>query len=235
MKKFNRTRPTRNIATPGNGFLSRQGRYKRLAGHLLGCILVLAALLPALPLTAQQQAYEAEAAVRANGAAAQACGSCSGGAQVGNLGGSTKGTLTQAVTVGEAGDYQLTLSYATADPRTIFIVVNDQAPVEVPCPASGGWTTVATTEIRLTLRQGANAIRFENPGGWAPNLDKFALSPSPRYTVSGRVRQEGQPLAGVTVRRANTPSRTCPAATITPSRPRRPARYSARPISGLRP
>ncbi|WP_218126992.1 CBM35 domain-containing protein [Catalinimonas alkaloidigena] len=143
--------------------------------------------------------YEAEAGVRAGGAAVQACSACSGGSQVGNLGGASKGSVTHQVQVAEAGDYYLVLYYTSGDPRSIWITVNEQAPVEVPCAASGGWSMVGATRLTVALQAGTNTLVFDNATGWGPNLDAFVVQAVPRYTLSGYLNQGGAPVAGATL------------------------------------
>lgn len=121
------------------------------------------------------QSYEAETGVLSNGADIQGCGGCSGGSQVGNLG---NGAVVIPVTVATAGTYNLTISYSTGDPRTINVTPNGGNYIAVSCPASGGWSTVATTTASIVLNAGSNSIRLDNPNGYGPNIDKIAFDPA---------------------------------------------------------
>nr|WP_295922818.1 T9SS type A sorting domain-containing protein [uncultured Dyadobacter sp.] len=123
--------------------------------------------------TAWAQSFEAESGVLSNGADIQGCGGCSGGSQVGNLG---NGAVVIPVTVAAAGTYNLTISYSTGDPRTINVTPNGGSYIAVSCPASGGWSTVATTTASIVLNAGSNSIRLDNPNGYGPNIDKIAFS-----------------------------------------------------------
>lgn len=114
--------------------------------------------------------YEAEAAAntRAGGAVVAGCAACSGGSKVGYLG--NGGTLTfQGVTGG--GTRTVTLHYLTAETRTA--TVNGQTVTFAP---TGGWDSVGTTAVTLTLPAGATTIAIANPGGWAPDIDRITVS-----------------------------------------------------------
>ncbi|MEQ8238580.1 MAG: hypothetical protein RIA69_05165, partial [Cyclobacteriaceae bacterium] len=117
--------------------------------------------------------FEAEDGTIFGAADIQECGSCSGGAQVGNIGGGN-GYFTSEVIVEEGGIYNMTLSFSSGDPRSIFISVNDGGALELICD-SGDWGVVATAEVGLSLVEGTNIIRFFNDVGFGPNIDKFEL------------------------------------------------------------
>ncbi|MGS2738212.1 T9SS type A sorting domain-containing protein [Sinomicrobium sp. M5D2P17] len=119
--------------------------------------------------------YEAEDGALFNGATIQGCDSCSGGEQVGDLGGTNQSYFTYDVQVAETGMYTLRLSFSSGDPRSIFISANGDSPKEVVCE-SGGWTTVAETNLEIELHSGVNTIKFFNDTGYGPNIDKFSLS-----------------------------------------------------------
>ncbi|MBB5638090.1 alpha-galactosidase [Pedobacter cryoconitis] len=124
----------------------------------------------------QQTIYEAETGTLSGGANIQSCNSCSGSKMVGNLGGTTNGSLLSSVNVSTAGTYNLTVYYATNDPRSIFLKVNNNAAIQLPCFSSGGWTTVATTTVVVNLNSGNNTIKMDNNSGWAPNVDKLEIT-----------------------------------------------------------
>ena len=121
-----------------------------------------------------QTEYEAEQGTLSEGATIQDCGSCSNNQQVGNLGGSAQNYFTYDLDLLQAGDYEMELSFSSGDPRSIFIAVNDQEPVEVVCD-SGDWSTVGTISVTLTFASGTNTIKFYNDNDYGPNIDKFSL------------------------------------------------------------
>ncbi|MEU6745242.1 hypothetical protein ABZ914_03335 [Spirillospora sp. NPDC046719] len=46
----------------------------------------------------------------------------------------------------------------------------------VAFPATGGWDTVATTTVPVTLTGGDNTITIAGPDGWAPDIDKITIT-----------------------------------------------------------
>jgi chitodextrinase len=125
---------------------------------------------------ANPNSYEAEASgnTLAGGATVAACTPCSGGAKVGYLG--NGGTLTfTGVNGGTGGTKAVTVSYTSAESRTATIQVNAGTPVSVTFPSSGGWTTPGTATVNLTFTAGTNTVKFANPSGWAPDIDKISL------------------------------------------------------------
>lgn len=118
--------------------------------------------------------YEAEHGILSEGATIQDCGSCSNNKQVGNLGGSPDNYFTYDLDILVAGDYRMDLSFSSGDPRSIFIQVNNKAPVEVVCD-SGDWSTVGSISLALSFDQGSNTIKFFNDHNYGPNIDKFTL------------------------------------------------------------
>lgn len=119
---------------------------------------------------------EAETTSLFNGAAIQNCGSCSGGKQVGDIGGSSNGYITSVVNIQTGGNYIMDLSFSSGDPRSIFISVNDGVAKEIVCN-SGNWSVVGVESFQVALNSGNNTIRFFNSNGFAPNIDKFELKP----------------------------------------------------------
>src|SRR5690606_33355439 len=91
-----------------------------------------------------------------------------------NLGGSAQNYFTYDLDLLQAGDYEMELSFSSGDPRSIFIAVNDQEPVEVVCD-SGDWSTVGSISLTLTFAAGTNTIKFYNDNDYGPNIDKFSL------------------------------------------------------------
>jgi alpha-galactosidase len=135
---------------------------------------------------------EAETMSLFNGAAIQNCGSCSGGKQVGDIGGSANGYISTVVNAVAAGNYTLEFSFSSGDPRSIFISINDRPAQEVVCN-SGSWSVVGKESIPVNLNAGNNTIRFFNANGFAPNIDKFEIkpqltsNPTFNYGTSGRI------------------------------------------------
>lgn len=125
--------------------------------------------------------YEAEAAgnTLAGGAASSFCAVCSAGYDVKNVG-NVGGTLQfNGVTASAAGTRSVTIYYVNGDAtaRTSLISVNGGTGVSVSFPSTGGWSTVGTVTVNLTLSAGSNALKFYTTaaGVWAPDFDKLAV------------------------------------------------------------
>src|SRR5690606_11081507 len=121
-----------------------------------------------------QTSYEAEQGNLYEGATIQDCSSCSNKQQVGNLGGSAENYFIYELDLLQAGDYTMNLSFSSGDPRSIFIAVNDQDPIEVVCD-SGDWSIVGSTTLTLNFKAGSNTIKFYNDNDYGPNIDRFSL------------------------------------------------------------
>lgn len=121
------------------------------------------------------QTYEFENGTRTNSADIQNCDSCSGKI-VGNLGGNS--SVSVNVTVATAGWYNLQLFYCTGDPRTIRLTAGSATTIAIPCEPSGGWSTAASKNLSVYLNSGSTSLLWDNTSSWAPNLDKFVLTPT---------------------------------------------------------
>jgi hypothetical protein len=123
-------------------------------------------------------AYEAEAAgnTLAGGASDNGCGGCSGGAKVGNVGGSGSLTMNN-IMAPVAGTYLMRLSYVDGDSSRTAIMTVDGAPVELPLPGTNdnNWDTAQTVTVPVYLNAGGNAIQFGNPNGTVSDIDKVTV------------------------------------------------------------
>ncbi|MEN3304814.1 MAG: uncharacterized protein V7603_1016 [Micromonosporaceae bacterium] len=126
------------------------------------------------------RSYEAEASgnTLAGQAAVRSSAAASGGALVGFVGNGTANFLqfnnVQSGT-GSAGAHPVTVYYASGDNRSATISVNGGAATTVSTPSTGGWNTVGSVSVTLALDAGANTLRFGNPSGWAPDLDRIVV------------------------------------------------------------
>jgi hypothetical protein len=68
------------------------------------------------------------------------------------------------------------VDYLTSGPRSYFISVNGGAGVELDLDGSS-FGLPTSTVIPVTLKAGVNTIDFGNPTGYAPGLDRIAISP----------------------------------------------------------
>ncbi|MEQ9201415.1 MAG: CBM35 domain-containing protein [Cyclobacteriaceae bacterium] len=117
---------------------------------------------------------EAENGILSGSADIQACGNCSGGNKVGNIGGDGNGLLSNELNVTEGGAYTMILTYESGDPRSVFISVNDSDTTDV-IGDSGDWGLLKSTEVAISLKPGNNIIKFFNANGFGPNLDLLQL------------------------------------------------------------
>ena len=106
-------------------------------------------------------------------------GHCSGSKYVGNIG---KGrTIANSVTVEQTGKYNLTLYYISLDQRNLYIQVNGGEKVYHKLPNNGfSWDSdgLQMQVLEVELKAGRNTLIFGNDEDWAPNLDRFVISPS---------------------------------------------------------
>jgi alpha-galactosidase len=122
--------------------------------------------------------YEAEYATLSGSAASSAgfCGSCSGLAAVGNLGGAPQNAVTfDNVNVPVAGTYRMEIDYMTQGQRSFFVSVNGNTAQEL---VLNGYSfgTPTSTVIQVPIHAGSNQIEFSNPSNYAPNLDSIVIS-----------------------------------------------------------
>jgi alpha-galactosidase len=121
--------------------------------------------------------YEAENATLSGSTSAGFCGSCSGLASVGNLGGPLSTVTFADVNVPVAGTYQMEIDYMTQGQRSFFVTVNGGAAKELDLNGYS-WGTPTSTVVQVQLHAGSNQIEFGNPSNYAPNLDSITIAPS---------------------------------------------------------
>ncbi len=83
------------------------------------------------------------------------------------------------IKVNEDGNYILKIYYATGDNRTVRISANGGTSADVICFDSGSFDTVEYKEIILQLTKGNNTLRFYNPSGYAPDIDRIEIAEKP--------------------------------------------------------
>ena len=132
--------------------------------------------------------YEAESDVNTlqGSAIVLSCPTCSGGFKVSYVG-SNDGTL-QFNNVGAiaSGNYTVTICYLNGDAvRYATLSVNGGPGTPLSFPSTGGFQTVGSIQITVTLNTGCNTLKFNNPivGSWAPDFDRIQFN-CPTCTVS---------------------------------------------------
>lgn len=110
------------------------------------------------------------------GASVVDCATCASGNRVGYLEG--EGSVTVPLDdVAVAGARTLTIVYETDGARDLYVSVNGGDSRELTAlPGAGSWNDPATTTMTVTLKKGANTLKFHNPVGPAPDLDQFRIS-----------------------------------------------------------
>jgi hypothetical protein len=119
---------------------------------------------------------EAPANTVGGGATIASCSGCSGGEKVGYLGGSGYLTMNN-VHRDHAGTYLMTISYVDGDSSRTINVTVDGKQIDVPLSGTNDndWNAVHQQTIAVPLAAGDNSIRFDNPGGYAPDIDKIVV------------------------------------------------------------
>ncbi|MFF1610010.1 beta-L-arabinofuranosidase domain-containing protein [Amycolatopsis sp. NPDC058278] len=119
--------------------------------------------------------YEAEAGTLGGQAAVRSSSGASGGALVGYVGGGSANYLQFNGVNSTAGAHPVTIFYASGEARSLTVSVNGGAAVSVATPGTGGWDTVGSVQVTLTLAGGANTIRLGSSSGWAPDIDRIVV------------------------------------------------------------
>jgi alpha-galactosidase len=131
----------------------------------------------------QSITYEAENATLQGGAGHFYCEYCSGAGEAGFIGGgSANNVLFSDVTVPVTGTYQMEIDYLTSGPRSFFISVNGGPDTELDLNGSS-FSLPTSIVVPVQLNAGPNTIRFGNPTGYAPGLDRIAISLAPAQTT----------------------------------------------------
>ncbi|MET7424643.1 hypothetical protein [Dactylosporangium sp. NPDC005555] len=118
--------------------------------------------------------HAADPANLRNGARVIECPSCVGGSRVGYIGGpNTLAIRVAGVTA--AGERTLTVTYETAETRTLSVAVNDGPAQSLTLSGARDWLIPATVSLRVHLPAGTSWIRFFNDEGPAPDVNRIQL------------------------------------------------------------
>ncbi len=119
--------------------------------------------------------YECEDGVLKGNARVTDSMACSGGKKVGYLGDGQFNNLTITVNVPADGDYELLLYYCSGEDRYVEVHIGDSVQ-KMTGLNSGGWDMVSYEKITVTLKKGGNDILLCQPMGYAPDVDRIAIS-----------------------------------------------------------
>ncbi|MFC4810947.1 CBM35 domain-containing protein [Paenibacillus sp. GCM10023250] len=100
---------------------------------------------------------------------------CSGGKKIGDFGKNGSSVQFNQVNVPASGIYKMKLSYITQNNDPIRLTVNGGEPEIFTLPTTANWDTLGTYEMEVSLTAGSNTIKFDDNGGWGPDLDKIEL------------------------------------------------------------
>ena len=102
----------------------------------------------------------------------------SGGRYLSNIGNGNENMATFKYDAPIEGRYRLVITYFTAQNRQMFVRVNNGMKSNQVFENTGGWNaaTAKTKEIEVSLKAGTNIIALGSDSGWAPYIDKMALS-----------------------------------------------------------
>jgi hypothetical protein len=122
--------------------------------------------------------YEAEAPGNtvSGGASVVSCPACSGGAKVGNLGG-TGLLAVNGVTVSRAGTHLVKVSYVDGDSARTAVVTVNGTPFDLPLSGTNDndWDTPQTVTVPVRLHAGANTVQFGNPTDYVSDIDRISV------------------------------------------------------------
>ncbi|MFC4043803.1 hypothetical protein ACFO1B_35735 [Dactylosporangium siamense] len=118
--------------------------------------------------------HAADPANLRSGARVIECPTCVGGSRVGYIGGpNTLAIRVAGVTT--AGERTMTVTYETAETRTLRVAVDDGPAQTLTLSGARDWLIPATVSIRVHLPAGTSWIRFFNDEGPAPDVNQIQL------------------------------------------------------------
>ncbi|HEY2674297.1 MAG TPA: CBM35 domain-containing protein [Rugosimonospora sp.] len=122
--------------------------------------------------------YEAEAPgnTLTGNASVASCSGCSGGAKVGNLGGTGTVTINHVVAPA-AGTYLMRVSYVDGDTSRQAVVTVDGTPFNLPLSGTGDndWGSAQTVVVPVALAAGDNTVQFGNPTDYVSDIDRIVV------------------------------------------------------------
>ncbi|MFC1420656.1 alpha-galactosidase D [Streptacidiphilus cavernicola] len=134
-------------------------------------------LIRAVPSGSRAVRIEAESSgnTLAGATRTASCSGCSGGTKVGYIGDGAADYLTvNGINEASAGARTLTFSYLLSGSRSFSISVNGGPDTTVNLTGSS-FSTVYTASVPITVKAGANTVRFHNDTAYAPDLDVITV------------------------------------------------------------
>ena len=129
-------------------------------------------------LAAVPDVLEAEFAQTTGQVAIMKDADASGGRYLSYIGNGSDNLATLRVDVPVSGKYELDITYFAAQNRQMYVRVNNGTKINSSFANTGSWnaSSAATKAIEVTLNQGSNVLVLGSDSGWAPYIDKIALS-----------------------------------------------------------
>ena len=118
----------------------------------------------------------------------------SGGQYVSHVGGSNGNRITFRYDAPEAGDYELCVTYYTAQNRKMYVQVNNGQKQNSVYQGVSGWTDFVVGTVQL--KSGTNTLLFCDDMNIAPYLDKISLKRNAVATDMSAPSAVSTPLVG---------------------------------------
>ncbi len=119
--------------------------------------------------------YECEDGKLSGSAGVADANMCGGGKKVGYVGNGGFNAVDITVKAGETGTYELLVYYCTGESRSLEIQVNGKK-YSLTGLTSPGFDIPSSASIDIELEKGENTIRLTSSSGYAPDLDRIAVS-----------------------------------------------------------
>lgn len=123
---------------------------------------------------------------------------CSGGKKIGDLGKNGSSVQFNNVNVPSSGIYSLKLVYISQNTDPIRLTVNGGEPETFTIPTTVNWDTIGSFYMEVSLTAGSNTIKFDDNGGWGPDIDKIEISvsdnPGENPVNDGEIGDIGSPV-----------------------------------------
>ena len=104
------------------------------------------------------------------------------------------------VSVSNAGEYRITLRYASANPTVeglkVKVMVNGSSSALQILPATGSWTTFTDAHYIVNLNAGTNRIRVTQSTVGGPNVDYVTIAAAKTKVYTGVLNSEMHAIPG---------------------------------------
>lgn len=119
--------------------------------------------------------YECEDGKLRGEARAADSGMCSGGRKVGYVGNGSFNRVEITVTADKAGTYEMLVYYCTGETRDLDITIGDEK-YQLKGISGSGFDIPSEKALKVKLEKGKNTVILNSSNGFAPDLDRIAVS-----------------------------------------------------------